>query len=188
LNKIKLRALLCTGFYDGGDYPDIEPVTYVNVDTPEANPFYVGAGFGTDTEKDKYYDVIPSLDHDIDEQYFNASILVGAVVATEGALDLAIEGRASISTDTYGVDAWGIYAKPELNVDDQFTLFGIIGYQQITTYDNQYDATGLGAGGTFLFTDSVGIQLDYIYSFIAEDEFGYVPEYTNVTASLLYKF
>lgn len=99
-----------------------------------------------------------------------------------------MEGRASWSFNEYGVDTWGIYAKPEIETSKSFTVFGVVGYQNITSYEVTYDATGLGIGGAFLFTDNLGVQVDYIYSFITEDDFGFAPEYANLTASILYKF
>ena len=76
----------------------------------------------------------------------------------------------------------------EIEVGKGFTTFAVIGYQNITTYEYTYDALGLGLGGAYLFTDYIGVQVDYIYSYIAEDEFGITPEYANLTASLIYKF
>jgi len=34
----------------------------------------------------------------------------------------------------------------------------------------------------------MGVMVDYIYSFIDEDEYGFTPEYANLTGSLVYKF
>ncbi len=186
MKKLIVAFIMSVGLYAGGDLPE---VAYVAYDEPQPSPFYVGIGIGFDAEYGRYYDSFNiAYDYDIDEGYSNISILAGAVVAREGALGLAVEARLSNSFDEYGVDTWGIYAKPEFEANRSFTVFGVIGYQNITTYDYTYDATGIGVGGVVMFTDSIGAQVDYIYSFIAEDEYGFIPEYSNITASVLYKF
>lgn len=178
IKKYLIGLMLSASLMAGGDLPEIEPVSYVGYEEPQASPFYAGAGIGLDNEQEWYgeYD------------YNNISLFAGAVVAREGTLGLALEGRVAWSLDDYGVDSWGIYAKPEIDIDSSFIAFIIIGYQNLITYDYTYDAVGVGIGGVFMFTDSVGVQADYIYSFIEEDEFGYTPEYSNLTASILYKF
>ena len=179
MKKILIALMLSAGLHAGGDLPEVE---YVYADDPQTSPFYIGAGLASDYERNSYdY-------YDVDTGYTNVSVLAGAAVAREGSLGLAIEGRVSWSLDEYGVDAASIYLKPEIEVGKGFTTFAVIGYQNITTYEYSYDALGLGIGGAYLFTDYVGVQVDYIYSYIAEDEFGITPEYANLTASLIYKF
>ncbi len=190
MKQILVALMLSAGLYAGGSIvADIEPITYVEVETPTASPFYIGAGFGIDNEVSRYYDAMSVLlDYDIDQSYSNISLLGGAVVAAEGNLALAVEGRVAFTLDDYGVDSWSVFGKPEIEVGAGLVLFGLIGYQDITTYDYDYDALGLGAGVGYDFTDNIGVQVDYVYSVISEDDFGYVPEYSNLTASLLYKF
>jgi hypothetical protein len=175
MKKIILSTLLGSMLCAGGDLPE---VTYVDVESPQASPFYAGIGFGVDDE----------VESDFNDGYSNVSLFMGAVVAREGTLALAVEARLATTLDDYGVDSWGLYIKPEIDFDGSFQLFGILGYQNLTTYDYTYDATGLGVGGVYMFNDNIGVQLDYIYSFIADDEYGYTPEYANATASLLYRF
>ena len=179
MKKVLLSALFSVGLLAGGDLPEIEPVEYITVGVdPEPSPFYIGIGVGSDIEKewDGNYD------------YSNLSVLAGAIVAREGSLDLSIEGRAAWSFDEYGVDSYGIYLKPELDTDKSFKVFGLLGYQSLTTYDYDYDAIGIGIGGIIAFGDSLGVQVDYVYSILDEDVFGFTPEYGNLTASVLYKF
>ena len=188
--KIVLSVLLSAGLLAGGDLPEIEPVEYITVmDEPQTSPFYVGVGYGIDGEAGRYYDYDSSYyDYEYTDSYSNVSVLAGAVVAREGSLGLAVEGRASWSLDEYGVDTWGVFVKPEFDSDKGFAVFGIFGYQELTQYEHTYDAIGLGVGGVYLFTDNVGVIVDYIYSFIDEDEYGFTPEYANLTGSLIYKF
>ena len=67
-------------------------------------------------------------------------------------------------------------------------MYGILGYQKLYAYDFDHNAFGVGAGAAYMLNDSIGVMVDYVYSVIAEDEFGYVPEYDNLTASILYRF
>ncbi len=189
MKNIFVTLLLSVGLLAGGDLPEIEPVEYMEVETIQPSPFYVGAGIGIDEEAGRYYDYYdPYSDYEYKNGYTNLSVLAGAVIAREGSLGLAVEGRASWSFDDYGVDSWGVYVKPEFDSDKGFTVFGILGYQELTQYEYTYDATGIGVGGVFLFNDNVGVMVDYIYSYIAEDEYGFTPSYGNLTGSLIYKF
>jgi len=179
MNKIVLSVLLSVGLLAGGDLPEIEPVEYITVmDEPQVSPFYVGAGVGVDNESEWYGDY----------SYSNVSLLAGAVVAREGNLGLALEGRATWSFDEYGVDSWEVFVKPEVEATSSVTVYGIFGYQKLYAYDFDYDALGVGVGAGYMFSDSIGVIVDYVYSIIEEDEFGYVPEYDNLTVSIVYAF
>ena len=175
MKKIILAIMLSVGLLAGGDLPD---VTYITEEAPQASPFFLGIGVGLDTE----------IEYDYEYDYSNVSLLAGAIVAREGALGLAIEARLSSTLDDYGVDTFGLYLKPEIETTSEFTVFGIIGYQSLSAYDYTYDAVGIGVGGVMMFTERFGVQADYIYSIIEEDEFGFTPQYANLTASLLYRF
>ncbi len=192
MKKILLTLVMSVGLYAGGSIPDIIPVYEYESEPLQVSPFYVGAGFGFDKEVGNYYiyEYSPTLvEYQYTEYYTNVSLFGGAVAVREGQFALALESRLSWSTDDYGIDAWGVFIKPEFDINDNFTLFGLIGYQQLSIPDDiTYDATGLGLGGKYMFTDEFGTQVDYVYSYIGEDEFGFEPEYGNFTVSVLYNF
>ena len=180
MKQILMSVMASVMLYAGGELvADIEPIEYITVtEEPQASPFYLGAGIGIDNESE----------WDGDYSYSNLSLLAGAIIAREGNLGLALEGRATWSFDEYGVDSWEIFVKPEVEVDKSFAVYGILGYQKLYAYDFDHNAFGVGAGAAYMLNDSIGVMVDYVYSVIAEDEFGYVPEYDNLTASILYRF
>ena len=176
MKKIVLATMLSGMLLAGGDLPEVEYITVE--EAPQSNPFYIGIGVGADTE----------TEYDYQYDYSNVSLLAGALVAREGALGLAIEARLSSTLDDYGVDTLGLYLKPEFETTSEFTVFGILGYQSLSAYEFTYDAIGVGIGGVMMFTEQFGAQVDYVYSVIEEDVFGFTPEYANLTVSAIYKF
>jgi len=180
MNKIVLSVMVSAMLFAGGELvADIEPIEYITVtEEPQASPFYLGVGYIVDEEVD-YYGTY---------NYSGLTVMAGAVVAREGTMGLAIEGRVSGSFDDYGVSSYGIYAKPEIELGKDFTTFLVVGYQRLSTYEMDINALGIGVGGAFFFTDSLGVQADWIYSSTEKDEFDFQPEYSSLTASILYRF
>ncbi len=191
MKKILVALAMSVGLYAGGSLVvDIEPTTYIEEEVaPTPSPFYAGVGFGIDNENTRLYNSANGKEYvEFNEGYSNVSLFAGATLITEGTFGLAAEGRAAWTLDDYGVDSWGVFLKPEIEMVQGVTVFGLLGYQAITPVDFEYDALGVGAGLMYVFNDNIGAQVDYVYSVIEEDEFGFIPGYENLTMSLFYRF
>ena len=175
MKKSLVALFATTALMAGGSLPD---VTYITEEAPQSSPFYGTISVGIDSERT----------YSGDYTYTDVSISLGAVVAREGQLGLAVEGVISSSFDTYGVYGYGLYVKPEIELNEGITTFAIIGYQKLYTYDMDVDALGLGIGGAFMVSDRIGIQASWIYSIVEEDIDFVQPEYSNTSIGLLYRF
>ena len=126
MNKIVLSVMLSVGVFAGGELvADIEPIEYITVtEEPQASPFYLGAGIGIDNESE----------WDGDYSYSNLSLLAGAIIAREGNLGLALEGRATWSFDEYGALGTGGILDDILLIGPQLEGCGVFFYQCIAIW------------------------------------------------------
>jgi opacity protein-like surface antigen len=87
---------------------------------------------------------------------------------------IALEGRFSQTLGDLSIDHApdggdlsniALYVKPQYMVGDRFTLYGLLGYGQVTfdsgISDQSEDGFQYGAGISMMATDSIGLYVDY---------------------------
>jgi len=177
LPSIVVATLLSTNLFAGGDFivPAV-PIEPVEV-TPELEPvFYVGIGgvasglsrncaCKTKNErlKDMTYGVILKAGMDITDY-------------------IGVEARyinASIENDFSEMVHYGLYLKPQYLLDDDITVYGLLGYGK-TTVDytlgkrtSTLDESGFsyGAGLEYALEDNIGLWIDMQHIFSEEGTF-----------------
>ena len=191
----------------GGDIAPVEePMVEVVAPVADDSGFYIGgaysmANFSSDYEwHDEDYFGYREDGTGTDEVDYNAIMLQ---VGYQYNKYLAIEGRywhsvgdsdyewsnegedsqdgsfSGSGSDNNGDElaAWGIYVKPMYPVTDAFTIYGLLGYGNVTLNDNDgdwLDESGFqwGAGASYSFTDNLSFFVDYVelYNDEKEDE------------------
>ena len=78
--------------------------------------------------------------------------------------------------------AWGIYVKPMYPVTEAFTVYGLLGYGNVTLSNDGgdfLDESGFqwGAGASYAFTDNLSFFVDYVELY--NDEYEYEYEYVD---------
>jgi len=148
--------LLSTSSYAGGDTKKISPAQepYLKIPmTIEDKNFYVGLGVSAAQVNSHVYDKETLLD-------------VSAKVGYNLSKYLAIEFRGSIGVndgDKLGHEySSGIYLKPQYPVDDDLTLYALLGYAQSKiTFENEEAFNGVRNNYTTQNGFSFGLGLDY---------------------------
>jgi len=192
LPSIITATFLSTNLFAGGDFivpaVPIEPVEI----TPELEPmFYVGIGAvasglsrncaceaKSTRLKDMTYGVILKAGMDITDY-------------------IGIEARyinASIENDFSEMVHYGLYLKPQYLIDDDVTVYGLLGYGK-TTVDytigrrtSTLDESGLsyGAGLEYALEDDLGLWIDMQHIFSQEGTFE--TDLNLGTAGVTYNF
>ncbi len=162
--------------FAGGDMKDVTPVVEPVVAIPvveEERPFYVGLGlsavstrnsntslnfFSAEREQDRTGDILLMAGYE-----FNPYV--------------AVEGRymtSVVDEDVLTRDSWGIYVKPQYPVNEEFTLYALLGYGGLTVDGkgsaliprnrSDVDDNGFqwGLGGSYAVTENVAIFADYV--------------------------
>lgn len=88
-----------------------------------------------------------------------------------GALAESWSGSGSCDCD---LSAWGIYIKPMYPLTEEFTVYGLLGYGNVTLDDGGYDwidENGFqwGIGASYAITEHLSIFADYVRLLDGED-------------------
>lgn len=154
--------------FAGGDLVTTEPVISVpacEVIETEKN-FYVGLGFsalGTGTDSVNVFSEESGQD-----RTGNVLFLAGY----EFNPYIAVEGRYSTymtSGDILNSDTWGIYAKPQYPVSEDFKVYALLGFGGMTVDGINGAAINVddngfqwGLGASYGVTEEISIFLDYV--------------------------
>ncbi len=161
-----VTALSSLGFA-GGDMKEVEPAIEPVVEVAEAQKdFYVGLGFqalSTGTGSMDFFDNNAERD-----RTGNLLVLAGY----EFNKYMAVEGRYStyiFDEDSINSDTWGIYAKPQYPVNEDWNLYALLGFGGMTVdgidgKDIDVDDSGFqwGLGASYSYSEDISIFLDYV--------------------------
>ena len=161
-----VAAMSSFGFA-GGDFKDVEPAVVPvipMVEEAEKN-FYVGLGFQALSTGLNSMDFFNNNSND---RTGNLLVLAGY----EFNEYMAVEGRYStyiFDEDSVNSDIWGIYAKPQYPVNEDWNLYALLGFGGMTVdgvngANHDVDDTGFqwGLGASYGVTEDIAIFLDYI--------------------------
>jgi hypothetical protein len=172
MKKIIMSTVAATMTFAGGNIAPVEPVEVaVEVAAPVESGFYVGAGYSYIDTTVKAYGL--SADEGIDA----GTILAGYDVNKY----FAIEGRYAFSADVdfgnaradFDGDVWGIFAKPQYPVNEDFKVYALLGYGE-TSLVNDGGSFQYGLGGAYSVTEKVAVFADWVRAYDDEDEITYV--------------
>ena len=157
-----IAAMSSLGFAGG----DIAPVASEMTPSAIEKNFYAGLGLtgvGTSTE-----DVNIFSEESGQDRTGNLSLLAGY----EFNPYIAVEGRYSMyvtEEDYLNTDFWGIYAKPQYPVSEDFTIYALLGFGGTTvvginTAAIDLDDTGFqwGLGASYDVSDDIAVFVDYV--------------------------
>ena len=159
-----VAAMSSLGFA-GGDLAPVEPVIETPMMAESAGSFYVGLGFAWLSTGQGSMDFIDN--HPDRDRTGNILGLAGY----EFNEYLAVEGRYStymFDEDSINSDTWGIYAKPQYPVNEDFKVYALLGFGGMTVdgidgANIDVDDTGFqwGLGGSYKITENMALFLDY---------------------------
>ncbi|HQS78177.1 MAG: hypothetical protein B7Y13_07420 [Sulfurovum sp. 24-42-9] len=165
LSAWTVAALSSVGFA-GGDMAPVEPVVSTPMMEEVTKNFYVGLGLtgvGTSTDDVNIFSEEPYQD-----RTGNLSLLAGYAFNPY----IAVEGRYSLyvsEEDYLNTDFWGIYAKPQYPVTEDFTLYALLGFGGVTSSGTNgaaidLDDTGFqwGLGASYDVADDIAVFVDYV--------------------------
>ena len=157
--------------------------------------FYIGAAYGNmDLDMSGSMDIsgyggyYTDTEIDLSTFMFQAGYKINQNVAVEarywnafGDIDYKVsltgEGSQTISFDSNGEDAFGIYIKPMYPVTEEIDIYALLGFVSIG--EDFLDESGIswGLGATYSVTDNVSVFIDYVrlYSDTERDS-GYMYE------------
>jgi len=186
--KISAAALLLTTALSiaGGDIAPLEP----EVNTPEVagNSFnmdglYAGMGYT--------YMEIDNAGLQGDATGNGLTLLAGynfnEYIALEGRFSQTL-GDLSIDNgpDDGDLSNIALYIKPQYMVADRFTVYGLLGYGQVSfdngTTDRSEDGFQYGAGISIMATENIGIYVDYTRLYDDDNFDGIVDQDITVDA------
>jgi len=162
LSAWAVAAMGSLGFAGG----DIAPVaSEMTTSTIEKN-LYAGLGLtgvATSTGNVNIFSEEPFQDRTV-----NLSLLAGYAFNPY----IAVEGRYSLyvsEEDYLNTDFWGIYAKPQYPVSEDFTLYALLGFGGATSTGTNgaaidLDDTGFqwGLGASYDVMDDIAVFVDYV--------------------------
>ncbi|MDM5262624.1 porin family protein [Sulfurovum sp. XTW-4] len=161
-----VAALSSLGFA-GGDMKEVEPAIEPVVEVVEAEKnFYVGVGFAwlsTGTDSIDFFN-----NHSDRDRTGNLLVLAGY----EFNEYMAVEGRYStymFDEDSINSDTWGIYAKPQYPVNEEWNLYALLGFGGMTVdgidgKDIDVDDSGFqwGLGVNYAYSEDIGFFVDFV--------------------------
>ncbi|MCK5789024.1 MAG: porin family protein [Chlamydiia bacterium] len=141
--------------------------------------FYIGAAYGNmdldlsgSIDLSGYGDYNTDTEVDLNTFMFQAGYKINQYVAVEarywnafGDMDYKVsvtgEGSQSVSIDSNGEDAFGIYVKPMYPVTEELDIYALLGFVSIG--EDFLDESGLswGLGAAYSVTDNVSVFIDY---------------------------
>lgn len=128
---------------------------------------FEGSGVGIHAEYQT--STLDDSDIDIDQMRLGASLMTQGnarfgVVGEYAKLKLDIPGLGSGDADGYG-----IHGRGEINVNEQFLLYGQIGYLSVSDSGDDLDGVEYLVGGVFNITPMFGVGVDYRVSDLEDD-------------------
>jgi opacity protein-like surface antigen len=164
----------------GGDIePVVEPVAEVVAPVADESGFYVGIAYGAADVSEEYDD--GDWMGEYTEEYDTIMLQAGYKINK----NLAVEGRYwnsfgdgdwkyeydsktdSGSPSDMDFTAWGIYVKPMYPVTEEFDVYVLLGYGNVTlsgSGGDWFDEDGFhwGLGASYEFTDNLSVFVDYV--------------------------
>ncbi len=183
----------------GGDMKDVEPavVPVIPMAEEEKNGFYAGLGVSAVSTRDgslSFFDAESGQDR--------TGNLLG-LVGYEFNPYVAVEGRYSTyiaEEDFLNSDTWGVYLKPQYPVNEDFKVYGLVGFGGIDAdgvngADVDVDDSGFqwGLGASYVMTETFSVFFDYVSlaSDMESDAFlGNTPDVDSdaLTLGVIYNF
>lgn len=162
---VAVAAMSSYGFA-GGDIAPVEPVAVVPV--VEVSPFYMGFGLSAVSTRDSHI----SLDFTSEKSGQDRTVDVSAMAGYDFNEYIALEGRYMTSMfeeDFLSRSSWGIYAKPQYPVTDDFSVYALLGYGGLRANGKARNLTHVNETGF-----QWGLGVSYAVSEHAEVFFDYV--------------
>jgi len=208
LSLVTVLAMGTFAVAGGDIAPVVEPMVEVVAPVADDSGFYIGGAYSmanAETAWDNYehddgqtgWEEIGTAEVDYNAVMLQAGYQFNKYLAVEGrywhsfgdgeyeySVDYYLDGEYFDSDSDSGDDgsdeftAWGIYVKPMYPVTDAFTIYGLLGYGNVTL-DSDHEADWLdesgfqwGAGASYAFTNNLSFFVDYVelYNDEREDE------------------
>ncbi len=161
-----VAALNSLGFA-GGDMKEVEPAIEPVIEVVDAEKnFYVGLGFAwlsTGTGSIDFFS-----NHGERDRTGNILVLAGY----EFNKYMAVEGRYStymFDEDSVNSDTWGIYAKPQYPINEDWGVYALLGYGGMTVdgvngvvHDIDDSAFQWGLGVNYAYSEDIGLFVDFV--------------------------
>jgi len=160
-------AMSSMGFA-GGDFTQVEPVVETPMVEEATKNMYVGLGLtavSTSIGDSNFFSEESGQD-----RTGNVTLLAGYAFNPY----IAVEGRYSLyvaEEDYLNTDFWGIYAKPQYPVSEDFTLYALLGFG---------GATSTGINGAAIDLDDTGFQWGLGASYDVMDDIAVFVDYVSV--------
>ena len=161
-----VAAMSSLGFA-GGDMKDVEPVIEPVVEIKEVEKnFYVGLGLSALSTGEGSIDFFDN--HGERDRTVNLLLMAGY----EFNPYMAVEGRYSTyvyEEDSLNSDTWGIYLKPQYPVNEDFSVYALLGFGGMTVdgvdgADIDVDDNGFqwGLGASYSVAEDIAVFVDYV--------------------------
>ncbi|HIP28170.1 MAG TPA: porin family protein [Sulfurovum sp.] len=179
MNKIKLSLLsamaLSTVSFAGGDIaPVSEPEIIIPAGNNSVSGFYAGIGASvasTREESQNFFDVEDGQDRTGD---------ITLVAGYDINEYIAIEGRYQFSVAEENIldkTSWGIFAKPQYSVTEDFKVYGLLGYGGL-------DVSGTNHIGSTIAADDTGFQWGLGASYEVYENISIFIDYLNIASGM----
>ena len=159
-------AVMSSLAFAGGD---VAPVV-VPVVIDEVSPFYMGLGLSAVSTRNSRI----SLSFTSDKREQDRTGDVSAMVGYDFNPYIALEGRYMTSMfdeDELSRSSWGIYAKPQYPVTEEFSVYALLGYGGLRAN---------GKGRTLVHVNDTGFQWGLGISYAVSDHADVFFDYVNV--------
>ena len=175
----------------GGDIAPVEEPMVVVEPVVSTGGFYLGLAYGfmnaeiTDSyDGDRLSVTDTILDEDFSSIMIQAGYDFNQYVGIEGRYWFGLDtdttlGRGNFASDVT-IDAWGVYVKPQYPITDAFNIYALLGYAAADLSVDQpgfeltsdsVDGFSWGIGAEYTFSDSIGLFVDYVSIYDADEDF-----------------
>ena len=156
--------------FAGGDFTEaVEPVVTVPVGTVDESGIYVGIGLSAVSTRESRLDFFD--DTNGQDRTGDLTLLAGYQFSQY----IAIEGRYMTSIakeDILERSSWGIYAKPQYPVTEDFKVYALLGY-------GGFEASGIN--GNTIDVDDTGFQWGLGASYEVIEDIALFVDYVSIT-------
>jgi opacity protein-like surface antigen len=168
-----VAALTSLGFA-GGNMKEVEPAVepVVEIVEEEKSGFYAGLGISAVSTRDGSLNIFD--EEDGQDRTGNLLFMAGY----EFNPYVAVEGRYStyiVEEDFLNSDIWGIYVKPQYPVNDDFTLYVLLGFGGMTAD---------GVNGANVDVDDTGFQWGLGVNYAVMENVSVFADYVNIAADM----